>query len=85
MTKKKSMHVGVLLEAPLKNRDRLRLNLDMTVRDEHSNLIVGKVQRSYVRNAVILIAKTDGKSFLKPAYRYTENFIVCEVFCDEKT
>jgi len=84
MTKKKSMHVGVLLEAPLKNRDRLRLNLDMTVRDS-TNVVVGKVQRSYVRNAVNSLLKTDRPSFLVPAYRYSPNFIVCEVFCDEKT
>ena len=78
-------HVGVLLEVPIKTRDRLRLNLDMTVRDERTNVLVGRVQRSYVRNAVNSIVKTDMPSFLKPAYRYTENFIVCEVVYDEKT
>ena len=76
-------HVGVLLEVPIRNRDRLCLNLDMTVRDEHSNLIVGKVQRNFIRNAVHAIV--DGRQmYLVPSYRYSPVFIVCEVVYDKK-
>ena len=71
--------VGILLDVyvQLKSTDRLYLNLDMSIRNANG-IIIGKVQRNFIRNAVHAIV--GGRvMYLVPSYRYSPVFIVCEV------
>ena len=74
-----SSFVGILLDVyvQLKSTDRLYLNLDTSIRNDNG-IIIGKVQRNFIRNAVRAIF--DGRQiYLVPSYRYSPMFIVCEV------